>query len=771
MESVGSSAGGFGSVSAGLRTHQSAKKKRVDTVYSRSASYKKPKKPAAGSVVGLSAGLLSLENIGVASAKPVESWGSEVDSIASSVSGLSDVENMANTMAEETSYAESDIKVSAVPGKMNVDKLMVVKKIFYRIDEFGEASTLSKFPEIIRSSFTSEKSLIKAREMTIGEKILVNNDLKKINSCSDWEVIVKEIPVDLLRLVVESVFSKFGEIVSIKIQLIGFWQKALVEFKSFEVASLVVSKWSVLMGKDSVCVALAVSNKQMWVSRDWHRALLYTLLVGTTAHDLSSLLESYDGKTCFIGRNPNSYVHDRCAVICFGDKAFKLAAISTIPVFKNVSLRWAGLSLASCTHCKQFSHVMVNCSLAGIYKKKSASIARPVSFGGKTWAQVAGGSPFRVIPSGLVGAGLHSGLVSSLMMTDSLTVSHLNDWLAILECFLELLTDHVSGILVRLESIDLVPAVTPSLSLLPAVSETLTSNVDSNIIMDTALVLSSTPPSIVYNAVVELSSSSSKVFTAKVGGLETKLIALEASVGSVLDKLNILCSDIICWHKDISNLVFIVTETKLRGMVRPWITDKFDGVCVFTSGLNSGHMGSGIAIIMDSSLAKHVCKISEIPGWLLSLRLLFGNKLSVSILGLYAGASLVVQFSQVSDINSLVAKAVNETSFVILGGDFNKDESHKCASFRKCFDLGLVNSLSGSAFVKSPTWCNSHGVAKTIDYVLVSSSLINAIVNRSVMGVEDFFNTDHKAVSISVDLGGLLDPQLNLMYKQANKNC
>ncbi|KAG9297318.1 hypothetical protein G9A89_002007 [Geosiphon pyriformis] len=865
MEPVGFAAGCSGSISAGLGTWSGVKNKRLVGPQSRGASYKKPKKPVAvDGLVESSAGVSNVMNESSDGPNIRQLWASKVNSEVDSVSGISDLDNLENVVAEETSYAESDvsgldddmndamprkthtrtyvlnskppplsfnvlsddedtlplpspkfygsnrlppigsrapekrnfnssklfaldIELSAVPGKTNGDKLVSIKKIFYHVDGFGGASTSSKFPEIIRSSFISEISLNKAREMAIGKKILVNDNLRKMDVCSDWEVIVKEIPMNLFRLAVKSVFSKFGKIVSIKMQLVGFWQKTLVEFESSEVA--------ILMRKDSVHVALA------------HWALLYTLSVGTNVHNLSSLMESYNGKTCFIGHNSNSYVRDKCAVICFGDKAFKLAAIDIVPVFKSVSLHWAGLSLASCTHYKQFGHVTVNCSLgeysgvrekrvvseqdriclAEIYKKKSASIARLVLFDDKTWAQVAGGSLSCVIPFGLVGAGLHSGLVSSSITTDSPTVFYLNDWLAILKHFLELLTDCVSGILVRLESIDLVSVVIPSLSLLPAVSKTLTSNVDFDIIINTALVSSGIPSSVIHNAVVELSFSNFKVFTAKVGGLETKLIALEASVGSVLDKLNILCSglglsvplginncvkqaDIIHWHKNMNNLVSIVTETKLRGMIHPWIVNKFDGVRVFTSGLDSGHMSFGVAIIMDSSLAKHVCKISEIPGQLLSLKLLFGNKLSVSILGLYTGTSSVVQFSQASDINSLVAKAVNKTFFVILGGDFNEDESYKCASFRKCFDLGLVNSLSRSVFVKSSTWCNSCGIAKIIDYMLVSSSLVNAIMDHSVMGVEDFFDTDHKAVFVSVGLGGLLDPQLNSMYKQANKD-
>ncbi|KAG9290884.1 hypothetical protein G9A89_011034 [Geosiphon pyriformis] len=220
-----------------------------------------------------------------------------------------------------------------------------------------------------------------------------------------------------------------------------------------------------------------------------------------------------------------------------------------------------------------------------------------------------------------------------------------------------------------------------------------------------------------------------------------------------------------------NNMISIVTETKLKDEVCPWIMNKFVGIWVFTSGLVSGHMSSGVAIIINNFLAQHVCKVLDIPGWFFSVKLLFKNKLFVSILGLYAGSSLAVCFSQVDDINSLIARVVNESSFIILGGNFNKDGSHKSASLKKCFDLGLVNSLSRSLFGKDATWNNSRGVAKVIDYVFVSSSLVNAILDRDVSGVEEYFDTDHKAVSVSMGLGGLLDVQLNSLHNQANKNC
>ncbi|KAG9294185.1 hypothetical protein G9A89_021544 [Geosiphon pyriformis] len=215
--------------------------------------------------------------------------------------------------------------------------------------------------------------------------------------------------------------------------------------------------------------------------------------------------------------------------------------------------------------------------------------------------------------------------------------------------------------------------------------------------------------------------------------------------------------DIIRWHRNMNNLVSIVTETKLK--------DK-----VFVSGLDFGYLGSGVAIIMNNALVKHVCKVFEIPGHLLSVKLFFKNKLSVSILGLYAGASISVHFSQVDKINSLIAKAVNESSFVILGGDFNENGSHRCASFRKYFDLGLVNALEESLFGKNVTWTNFRGVTKIINYVFVSSSLVNTILDRSVTRVDEYFDTNHKAVTISVDLGGLLDVNLIFLHKQVNKD-
>ncbi|KAG9305597.1 hypothetical protein G9A89_001658 [Geosiphon pyriformis] len=319
MKPASTSTDGSGTGLTGLGTCLSAKKNHMNSVYFHGASHKKPKRPVVDDTVDLSAGPFSVGNLVSTGVKPVMSWGSEVNSVACSASGLSNVENIKNIIVKKTSYVNSDtsfkyenmdnttpkktqthtymlghppkqslfdcisdddgvlellpckktgsnqmplsklyalvmcsfnstkffaldIELSVVPGKSINDKLISIKKIFYRVNNFGDASTLSKFPEIIRSSFTFEFSMNRAKKLTIHKKIVVNDNFRKVSSHLDKKIIVKEIPVNLSKSAVKSVFSKFEKIVSIKMQLIGLWQKALVEFESSEIADLVMAR-------------------------------------------------------------------------------------------------------------------------------------------------------------------------------------------------------------------------------------------------------------------------------------------------------------------------------------------------------------------------------------------------------------------------------------------------------------------------------------------------------------------------------------------------
>ncbi|KAG9294495.1 hypothetical protein G9A89_009342 [Geosiphon pyriformis] len=228
--------------------------------------------------------------------------------------------------------------------------------------------------------------------------------------------------------------------------------------------------------------------------------------------------------------------------------------------------------------------------------------------------------------------------------------------------------------------------------------------------------------------------------------------------------------DIVRWHKDSRNMISVITETKLKSSIRPWIMNKFNGIQIFTFGLDKSFFSAGVTVVMNNFLACHISKVEEIPSCVVSICLLFKDKISVSIVGLYVGTSPGTKFGLALKVNFLIAQIVNSSTFVVLDGNFNEDGSRKSASLGFCSDLSLVNSFGDHFLASTPTWSNSRGVDKVIDYIFVSKSLISAVASHKVGFVAEFFNTDHNAVSISVGLKGLLDIHLNSVHKQANKN-
>ncbi|KAG9305274.1 hypothetical protein G9A89_003358 [Geosiphon pyriformis] len=427
--------------------------------------------------------------------------------------------------------------------------------------------------------FTSKSSLMKATKLATDAKIVVNTDLKKLFKHSDRAVVLKEIPIGTSTEAVHTALSEFGLIKLIKMQL------------------------SILVGKDAVHVARSDLDKETWDARDCYRALLYTLPMGTNAHDIWDFVCFVSEKTCIIDHHPVTYVWTRCATVCFDSAELLNAVMGTMPVLKGGKSSSGGLP-------RWVFSVTDKSRPAAIYAKHLAPIAHLVSFGSVSWAKIVG---------------------------------------------------------------------------------ELAKKLDS-------FMLAVFQPSSGYQLSVT-SPSQDQISDVVIG--EGSGEATGSDIAAIL-------------------VFFALSEVKrLENLV-------------------NDHLDAGVAIIMNNSLAQHESKVSE--------------------------------FSQAGDINSMIAKAVNKTSFVIFGGDFNEDGSHRCASFRKCFDLGLVNSLGRSFLVRLLTWCNSHGVTKTIDYMFVSSNLVNAIVDRGVMDVIDFFDTNHKTVSVFVGLGNLLNVQLSFLCKQANKD-
>ncbi|KAG9296020.1 hypothetical protein G9A89_011872 [Geosiphon pyriformis] len=349
-----------------------------------------------------------------------------------------------------------NIGLDKVAGKSSQEKLVVVRKLFSGINGFGGASTSSKFSMIIRAMFTSESSLMKATD-----------------KAANWAVVIKEIPVGTLAKAVHAALSEFGVIKMIKMQLIELWQKAVVEFERSDQADLVAAEWSILIGKDAVCVARTDSDKKTWDVRNQHRTLLYTLLMGTNTHDIWNFVRSVDGKTCVIDRHSVTYARARCAVVCFDSAESLDAAVGTMPILRNTNLRWSRFISAKCAKYEKLGYTSLGCAVGGklsfgsslhrvfsdtdksrlatIYAKRSAPVARPVSFGDLSWAKVAHGS--FLLPLFGQNVVVNNGS-SSEMKPSQLVMIEVNDRFTALERSLTSLAEQVGKLAKRLDALE-----------------------------------------------------------------------------------------------------------------------------------------------------------------------------------------------------------------------------------------------------------------------------------------------------------------------------
>ncbi|KAG9291717.1 hypothetical protein G9A89_012002 [Geosiphon pyriformis] len=608
-----------------------------------------------------------------------------------------------------------DISLNNVVKKSTQEKLVVVRKLFSKINGFGGVSTFSKFAGIVRATFTSKLSLMKATKLFTDVKILVNTDFKKSFGHSDRAVVVKKIPVETSVETVHTALSEFG-----------------------------IIKSSILIGKDAVHVAKANLDKQMWNSKDLYKTLFYTLPVGTNDHNIWDYIGSVDEKTCVIDHYLVTYARARCATVCFESAELLDAVMDTTPVLRDAHLYWSHLGFVVCVKCSKMGHTSLSCAsgkkifsgslsyrvlsdadksrLVAIYIKCLVPVFYSISFGGVSWAKIVVGSSFPSFP-------VQNVLLNNRSSLEMESTPHVS-----------LLLKHIDEMVKRLDaSGPTVSQLSPGLDIVMSegLGVTTSGETVAEVVGFDPTVMSKIEETL-NNLLITVMS-----FLAKMNNADLIWKIAMCNVRSI--NVSAKQKDIVCWHRKSGNLVLIVMEMKLRSSCKLWIKDRFNGVRVFTSGLNAGFLGAGVAIIMNIFLARYVCKISEVPDQLFSIKLLFKNKLSVSILGLYAAGK----------VNFLIVKTVNESFFVILGGNFNENGSYKCISFKKCSDFGLSNFQS---------------VSKTINYMFVSSSLANAVVYHGVLDVSEHFDTDHQAVSVSMSLGGLLDMQLNFFYKQANKN-
>ena len=113
------------------------------------------------------------------------------------------------------------------------------------------------------------------------------------------------IPLDTNQSEIKEAFTKYSEINTIRMNTIGMWQTANIEFTNQQDYQTVFQKWAVPFKADLVRIFLFIQTNECKRERDRFTLKLTNLPPGTTGYDLNNIIKCSNAKTCYIPRNRN----------------------------------------------------------------------------------------------------------------------------------------------------------------------------------------------------------------------------------------------------------------------------------------------------------------------------------------------------------------------------------------------------------------------------------------------------------------------------------
>ena len=201
------------------------------------------------------------------------------------------------------------------------------------------------------------------------------------------EIVVKDIPLNVDKENVRENFSYFGQIEDIKLTAKNNWQIANIFYTENEDAQRAGENWSTSIDKDSVRIFPAENFETHLGERNHYTLKLLNLPFNTTAFDLHNVLETFNGRTCFIPRGRTSYKRLRYAFVSFENEKDYNAALNckSSILMDNFQLTWAKTDTSTCQICTNPNHKAANCpviqerernqkriqKLAELYKRKN----------------------------------------------------------------------------------------------------------------------------------------------------------------------------------------------------------------------------------------------------------------------------------------------------------------------------------------------------------------------------------------------------------------
>src|SRR5436305_12614028 len=148
------------------------------------------------------------------------------------------------------------IEAKTIPGQNIIQKINLLTKIHARLESFiSIRSTTQQDTQIITAIFGSISDANKAKNITLEDNTTIhmqeapvyNGITAKSKTIRAWDI-----PLNVTSDEVRTIFTKYGEIKLLKMQTIGMWQSANIEFLNQDDYNNLVQIWSIPFKADLI---------------------------------------------------------------------------------------------------------------------------------------------------------------------------------------------------------------------------------------------------------------------------------------------------------------------------------------------------------------------------------------------------------------------------------------------------------------------------------------------------------------------------------------
>ncbi|KAG9291059.1 hypothetical protein G9A89_012931 [Geosiphon pyriformis] len=186
---------------------------------------------------------------------------------------------------------------------------------------------------------------------------------------------------------IKSALSIFGEVSCVVLKPAGVWQYVVVYFKELDAAAFALNHWSILVGKDSVCIFLFINQNETILLYGQFKTKLVNLFSGCTVFEISNMISQVGGWTCFIPYSSNSGHCSQFALIIFGFQVDLDFAVVKTGTLKKYHIWWETPGCQCCFRCQKVGHLAVDCKVSLPSPPKAPKVFRTCFVNGVSYAK------------------------------------------------------------------------------------------------------------------------------------------------------------------------------------------------------------------------------------------------------------------------------------------------------------------------------------------------------------------------------------------------